>query len=65
MRGASPGDAWATEISDPAITAPMMTSAPAGTAHLARRDSFGTPAMTPHPLSERTPVSQYSAARPL
>ncbi len=54
VRGGSPGEAWATEISDPAITAPMMTTAPMGTAHLVRRDSFGTAAMTPHPLSEPT-----------
>src|SRR6516165_8693687 len=32
------------------MTAPVMISAPIGTAHLAGRDSFGTPAMTPHPL---------------
>ena len=57
VRGASPGDAWATEISDPPITAPVMTSAPAGIAHLARRDSFGTPAMTPHPLLGAYPLS--------
>ena len=42
MRAGSPGAAWATEITDPAMTPPVMTSAPAGTAHLARRDSLGT-----------------------
>src|SRR5580704_11932870 len=36
------------------MTPPVRTSAPAGTAHLARRDSLGTPTMTPHPLSEPT-----------
>ena len=51
VRDGSPGEAWATEISEPPITAPVMTSAPAGIAHLVRRDSFGTPAMTPHPLA--------------
>jgi hypothetical protein len=41
VRAGSPGAAWADEISDPASTPPVMTSAPAGIAHLARRDSFG------------------------
>ena len=42
VRAGSPGAAWAVEISDPAKTPPVITSAPAGTAHLARRDNFGT-----------------------
>jgi hypothetical protein len=41
VRAGSPGAAWATDISDPAITPPVMTSAAAGTAHLARLESFG------------------------
>ena len=63
VRDGSPGEAWATEISDPASTPPVMMSAPAGTAHLARLDSFGTATMTPHPLSKRTgwtPSAVYS-----
>ena len=42
MRAGSPGAAWATEISAPAMTPPVMTSAPAGTAHLARLESLDT-----------------------
>jgi hypothetical protein len=41
VRAGSPGAAWATDISDPAITPPVMTSAATGTAHLARLESFG------------------------
>src|ERR1700691_4264714 len=45
VRGGSTGAACATEISEPAITAPVTTSAPTGTAHRARLDSFGTNVM--------------------
>ena len=41
VRAGSPGAACAAVISEPARTPPVMTSAPAGIAHLARRDSFG------------------------
>ncbi|MGH7734718.1 MAG: hypothetical protein ACREOE_13750, partial [Gemmatimonadales bacterium] len=36
------------------MTPPVMSSAPAGIAHLARLDRLGTLTMTHHPLSERT-----------
>jgi hypothetical protein len=40
VRVGSPGAAEAEEISDPARTPPVTTSAPAGTAHRARRDDI-------------------------
>ena len=53
VRAGSPGAAWADEISDPARTPPVTTSAPAGIAHLARRDSFGSLNHVSHSASRR------------
>ena len=55
VRDGSPGEAWATEISDPPITAPVMTSAPAGIAHLARRDSFRNSSHDTSPVIRSVP----------
>ena len=42
VRSGSSGEAWAVLIMVPAVTAPARATAPAGTAHLARREILGS-----------------------
>ena len=42
VRSGSSGDAWAVLISEPAVTPAARTTAPAGIAHLARRENVGS-----------------------
>ena len=42
VRSGSSGEAWAVLIMVPAVTAPARATAPAGIAHLARRDIHGS-----------------------
>ena len=42
VRSGSSGEAWALLITDPAVTAPARATAPAGMAHLARREIVGS-----------------------